>query len=114
MCKDLSSGELTDFTEGSELYVSQFVLSSDGNELWFIADKEAKDAIFHVDLASKVTSQLTHDCADYTSLAVAGESLLSVRTSMFCPLKYIRLTKPMVWQVIYPMLTRNSIQVEYG
>lgn len=93
MCKDLSSGELTDFTEGSELYVSQFVLSSGGNELWFIADKEAKDAIFHVDIASKTTSQLTHDCADYTSLAVAGESLLSVRTSMFCPPEIYKVNK---------------------
>ncbi len=85
VCKDLSSGALTDYTEGSELYVSQFVLSADGKELWFIADKDAKDAIFHIDLASKATSQLTHDCADYTSLAIAGDNLLSVRTSMFCP-----------------------------
>ena len=85
VCKDLASGKLTDFTVGSELYVSQFVLSPKGDELWFIADINAKDEIFHLDLNTKQIIQLTHDCADYTSLALAGGDLLSVRTTMFTP-----------------------------
>lgn len=85
VCKDLASGLLTDLTQGSELYVSQFILSPDADELWFIADTCGKDEIFHIDVKTRAISQLTHDCADYTSLALAEGSLLSVRTTMFCP-----------------------------
>lgn len=85
VCKDLASGQVTDFTEGSELYVSQFLLSPKADGLWFIADTCGKESIFHLDLATKVVKRLTTDVADYTSLALAGGSLLSVRTTMFCP-----------------------------
>lgn len=85
VCKDLTTGELTDFTEGSELYVSQFLLSPSGDDLWFIADTCGKEAIFHLDFATKGVKRLTTDVADYTSLALAGGDLLSVRTTMFCP-----------------------------
>lgn len=85
VCKDLTTGKLTDLTEGSELYVSQFLLSPSADGLWFIADNLGKDAIFHLDVATKEIRQVTTDVADYTSLALAGSDILSVRTTMFCP-----------------------------
>ena len=85
MRKDLSTGALTDLTEGSELYVQQMCLSPNGKELWFIADENARDAIFHLDVDSKAITRLTNDTADYTSLALAKGGLVASRTSMFCP-----------------------------
>lgn len=85
MRKDLATGQLTDLTEGSELYVQQMCLAPNGRELWFIADENARDAIFHLDVESKAITRLTNDTADYTSLALAKGGLVASRTSMFCP-----------------------------
>lgn len=90
VCKNIKTGELSDLTQGSELYVSQFLLSPKADELWFIADTCGKESIFHLSLTSKRISRLTSDVADYTSLALAQGALLSLRTTMFCPPEIFR------------------------
>lgn len=83
--KNLNTGALEDLTVGSELYVDQFALSPDAKTIWFIADENARDAIFQLDVASRDIKRLTADTADYTSLAIAADNILATRTSMFTP-----------------------------
>lgn len=83
--KNLATGELVDLTAGSELYVQQFLLAPDAQTIWFIADENARDEIFTLDVASRQISRLTSDTANYTSLALAADHLLATRNSMFAP-----------------------------
>ena len=82
---DLGSGERKELTAGSELYVQSFVLSDNGEDIWFIADKDGRDAIFHLSTTNGQTEQLTKDDADYTSLSTANGKLIATRTTMFHP-----------------------------
>lgn len=83
--KDFTTGKVEDLTVGCELYVQQFVVSPNGADVWFIADEHARDAIFHLNVATREISRLTNDVADYTSIALTDNSLLATRTSMFEP-----------------------------
>lgn len=83
--KNLSTGRIEDFSEGSELYVQQFAIAPDAKSILFIADENARDAIFRLDLETREIARLTNDTADYTSLAMGQGTLLATRTSMFHP-----------------------------
>lgn len=85
VCKDLSTGEVTDLTEGSELYVQSFVIDEKRDAIWFLADHHGRVPIFKLSLSNKEITKLTNDDASYTSLAIGAEGLVATRTSFFEP-----------------------------
>ena len=80
-----ANGNVVDLTEGSELYVSEFIVSPDAKQVWFVADSCGRDAIFLLQVASREIIKVTQDDADYSSMALAADCLLALRTSLVSP-----------------------------
>lgn len=72
----------------TELSVASFSLDpKNENIIYFIADEQAKEAIFQLNIATKEIKKVTNDVADYTSIAVVPDnsSLIACRQSMSNP-----------------------------
>ena len=89
---DVRTGATRDVTAGFDRWPSAPQFSADGSALYFLADDDARHALFRVDLAGGAPVRLTGDGA-YSDLQVArdGSALYALRSSYASPAAPVRL-----------------------
>ncbi len=79
---DMTSGELTNYTEDFDQNVSSINWSDDDETIFFISGIEATYQIYKIRLANGMITQLTEGRHNYGGLDVQGETLLAGKTAM--------------------------------
>jgi dipeptidyl aminopeptidase/acylaminoacyl peptidase len=79
---DMTSGELTNYTEDFDQNVSSINWSDDDETIFFISGIEATYQVYKIRLANGMITQLTEGRHNYGGLDVQGETLLAGKTAM--------------------------------
>ena len=74
-----------DITADWDYTIDEFTWAPDSRSIYFVAPKDGVIPVFNIRLADRVITQLVDEMADFTSLAVAGDKLVTMKHSMLRP-----------------------------
>ncbi len=74
-----------DITADWDYTIDEFTWAPDSRSIYFVAPKDGVIPVFNIRLADRVITQLVDEMADFTSLAVAGDKLVTMSHSMLRP-----------------------------
>jgi len=87
MVKDMSTGEVTDYSRDFDQNVHGLAWSEAGDKLYFTSNYHALDQIYSLQLASGEIKKLTSGVHSYTAVYPATEKLIASRMSMSMPVE---------------------------
>ena len=82
---DIKSGERIFLSENYDNNVDKFIWGKDAKTIYFISVNKATAQLFSIDVKTKKYKELTQGDHDYSSLALAGNELITTRRSMSAP-----------------------------
>lgn len=91
MVMDMLSGSKEDYSINFDQSSSNFVWSKDGSKLYFISGTQATYQVYSLEVKSRKINQITKGDHDYSSLMLAGNSLVGTRMSMSYPVEIYRI-----------------------
>jgi dipeptidyl aminopeptidase/acylaminoacyl peptidase len=112
---DLADGTASDLTPGFDRWPSAPQFSADGSAVFFLADDDARHAVFRVDLDGGAPVRLTGDGA-YSDLQVArdGRALYALRSGYDAPPAPVRLDPAEPFQDPQPLPNPGTIDALPG
>jgi dipeptidyl aminopeptidase/acylaminoacyl peptidase len=85
MIRDMSSGEIKDYSTTFDQNTHNMVWSKDGESIWFISDFHATDEIYKLSLNDVSINKITEGVHNYTWVVPAGDKLIASKVSMSQP-----------------------------
>lgn len=82
---EIATGKKQNLTEKADQTTNSFIWSNDGKFIYFISPIEGTEQFFEITLATGKIRQITKGDHDYTSIALAGTSLVGTKTTMNSP-----------------------------
>lgn len=79
---ELTTGKKQNLTETTDITVNSFIWNNDGKFIYFISPFEGTEQLFELAVASGKIRQVTKGDHDYTSLTLAGNTLVGTKTTM--------------------------------
>ncbi|MBS4013398.1 MAG: S9 family peptidase [Bacteroidetes bacterium] len=91
MILDLAKGTYKDYTKEFDQSSSGFVWSAKSDFLYFISGVKATHQIYSLEIKTGKIKQLTQGRHDYTSINLAGSSLVATQMTMAMPVEIFRI-----------------------
>jgi len=82
---NLKTGDKTYASKGFDQNVNGLVWSKDSKSIYFVSDWHGTYQIYRCDVKKNSIEKLTEGLHDYTSVAIAGDKLISTKRSMSMP-----------------------------